>query len=148
MTRLNTAQKTALAQRTADAKKATWRTVPLTVIASLLTLIGDDGHSAYDPSAFVEMGVPQPLVDRYTETYKYKRGMHPKAVLFGANGELIKESSHVYGLRVLGAICNDLGIPTDHEFMGRGWIARFLTDAIREHLAKNGIETVKEPVAA
>jgi hypothetical protein len=119
--------------------KASWLDAPLATVKAVVDEIGGDGHSTWDPQRFVELGVPQPLVDRETTTIVSSKKDH-KYMLFDSEGRRIAKQTCVYGLTVLEHIVWDLNIPAENSFMGRGFLARFLTERIYEYLEKSGVE--------
>ena len=90
-----------------------------------------DGHGILDPRKIVEAGLPAEAVGYFTETLKSDGT--PKGTIF-INGEPVDSLTGVYGLRLLEALAAAFGI-TYPSFMGRGYQARAIQAALREHLA-------------
>lgn len=89
-----------------------------------------DGHTIFKPEAFTNVGAPPALVAQYVECYESNPG-DPKETIF-VDGAPVSQCLGVYGLRLIRAICHDLGIEYESK-MGRGFQASACRDAIRKH---------------
>ena len=91
-----------------------------------------DGHTIFNPEAFVEVGVPQSLIDRCTSTYKSDFS-DPKYTISGADGNPVEEMSGIYGLDMLESMVRDFGLRCAVKF-GRGFQARIYQEALHKYL--------------
>lgn len=107
-----------------------WKDLPIDVLKTVADMC--DGHSILKPEALVEAGVPQKLVDKYTETLESDFS-DPKSTIFGENGEPIAELRGVYGYRVLQRIVGELNLQAGN-YLGRGFQANAWKRAISEYV--------------
>lgn len=98
-------------------------------ILRLLDDIGGDGHTIYASSILSEF--PDAIQNRFTFRHRSKKG-DPTRTIFAEDGSTLPNVDGVYGLSVLGAICNDLGIDCA-SYHGRGSQAREYTSRILAH---------------
>lgn len=89
-----------------------------------------DGHSIFDPQAFLEAGLPAEVVDHVTRTYQSDPSS-PKSTLF-VHGQPVAEVSGVYGLDLLRFLAQALGVQ-HAPALGRGYEARRLQAALHAH---------------
>jgi hypothetical protein len=107
-----------------------WADVPADVVKAAAAIC--DGHGIFDPAALTEVGVPQPLVDRFTETFESDFS-NPKSTIFdNKTGLPINQMRGVYGYNVLSGIVRDLKIQAEPKF-GRGFQAEVWKKAIVDH---------------
>ena len=91
-----------------------------------------DGHTIFDPQAFVEVGVPQELVDRCTSIYESDFS-DPKYTISGPDGKPVNQMKGIYGLDALGSMVRDFDLEYPLK-MGRGFQARVYQEALHKHL--------------
>ena len=114
-------------------KQVRWfTTADKTIIKKLVKKIGNDGHTIWKSSVLKQAGAGA-FVWRFEETITSSK-TNPKYAVFD-NGKLVKKLKGVHGLRVLMAICSDLGLKYE-EKLGRGFQARVCTTAIEKWVAK------------
>ena len=101
-----------------------------------------DGHSIFEPRAFLEAGLPSPVVEYLTRRYRSDGSL--KGTLF-VNGAAVKELTGVYGLEVLRFLAHALGV-SYRPAMGRGFEAQNIRSALQAHLAPPA-ETETKPGA-
>lgn len=89
-----------------------------------------DGHGILDPRKLIEGGLDEDAVSYFTETLKSDGT--PKGTIF-VDGQAVDSLDGVYGLRLLEAIASALNV-SYQSFMGRGYQARAIQMALREHL--------------
>lgn len=92
-----------------------------------------DGHTIFKPEAFLDVGLPQPVVDYCT--HDHASDGSPKGTIF-VNGQPVKELSGVYGLDLLRFLASALGVTYARKF-GRGSQAGAIQSALQSHFAKN-----------
>jgi hypothetical protein len=92
-----------------------------------------DGHTIFKPEAFLEVGVPQALVDRCTDIYESNFD-DPKHTISGPDGKPVNQMKGVYGLDALESMVRDFALPHDVKF-GRGFQARIYQEVLHKHLA-------------
>lgn len=100
-------------------------------IEKLLETIGNDGHTIWKASVLEEFS--QELQSRFIKVQKSNKKDY-KSTIFDNNGKVIEECEGIYGLSLLGTICNDLGLDYDSK-IGRGFQARCYTESIEKWLA-------------
>lgn len=114
-----------------------WTDLPTDVVLAAAELC--DGHGIFDPIALIEVGVPQNLVDAYTDIFESDFS-NPKFIIYdNKTGEPVTQMAGVYGLRVLSGMIKDFGLNCEEKF-GRGFQAQVWKDALKAHL------TPAEPV--
>lgn len=91
-----------------------------------------DGHTIFEPEAFLEVGVPQELVDRCTNVYESNPSDY-KATIFGPDGNIVNQLRGVYGLDMLSSMIRDFDIQAEPK-LGRGFQAQVWKEALRKHL--------------
>lgn len=109
-----------------------WKQLPAKVLVDVANLC--DGHTVFKVEAFTELGVPQELIDRYTHEHKSDTSDYKKT-LTDNRGRVIPKVMGVYGLTVIEAIANDLGLPGSSK-MGRGFRAQECREQICDYLGK------------
>jgi len=100
-------------------------------IEKLLETIGNDGHTIWKSSVLKEFS--QELQSRFIKVQKSNKKDY-KSTIFDNNGNVVDECEGIYGLSLLGTICNDLGLEYDSK-IGRGFQARCYTESIQNWLA-------------
>jgi len=101
------------------------------IIADLLETIGNDGHTVWLPS--ILNNFPEGIQSRFIKKIKSDTSDY-KSTIFDNNGQVVEECEGIYGLSLLGTICNDLGLEYDSK-IGRGFQARCYTESIEKWLA-------------
>ena len=99
-------------------------------IEKLLETIGNDGHTIWKASVLKEFSAD--LQSRFIKVQKSNKKDY-KSTIFDHNGNAIDECEGIYGLSLLGTICNDLGLDYDSK-IGRGFQARCYTESIQNWL--------------
>lgn len=99
-------------------------------IEKLLETIGNDGHTVWKPS--ILKGFSEGIQSRFIKTIKSNKKDY-KSTIFDNNGQVVDECEGIYGLSLLGTICNDLGLDYDSK-IGRGFQARCYTESIQNWL--------------
>jgi len=99
-------------------------------IKELLETIGNDGHTIWKTS--ILDGFSDGIKSRFIRTVKSNKKDY-KSTIFDNNGNVIDECEGIYGLSLLGTICNDLGLDYDSK-IGRGFQARCYTESIEKWL--------------
>ena len=82
-----------------------------------------DGHSFFDPSFYIEAGVPALFVYPLLSVTKSDPSDH-KTTLFDANGKAVDELLSVHHMRFLYAVGSVLGAELSSDKFGRGSQAR------------------------
>lgn len=95
-------------------------------IKKLLETIGNDGHTVWRPS--ILKNFPKELQERFITIIRSNKKDY-KSTIFDNNGNALDECEGVYGLSLLGTICNDLGLEYEDK-IGRGFQARAYTESI------------------
>jgi hypothetical protein len=91
-----------------------------------------DGHTIFNPEAFLEIGVPQELVARCTDIYESNFG-DPKHTISGPDGKPVPAMEGVYGLDALASMVRDFELTYEPK-LGRGFQARVYQEALHKHL--------------
>ena len=99
-------------------------------IEKLLETIGNDGHTIWKASVLKEFS--EDIQSRFIKVQKSNKKDY-KSTIFDHNGNAIDECEGIYGLSLLGTICNDLGLDYDSK-IGRGFQARCYTESIQNWL--------------
>jgi len=99
-------------------------------IASLLETIGNDGHTIWKPS--ILKGFSEGIQSRFIKKQVSNKKDY-KSTIIDKNGKVIEECEGIYGLSLLGTICNDLGLDYESK-IGRGFQARCYTESIQNWL--------------
>jgi hypothetical protein len=100
------------------------------MIKELLETIGNDGHTIWKAS--ILEGFSDGIKSRFIKTQKSNKKDY-KSTIFDNNGNAMDECEGIYGLSLLGTICNDLGLDYEGK-LGRGFQARCYTDSINNWL--------------
>lgn len=108
-----------------------WTDIPANVVLAAADIC--DGHTIFEPQAFLDVGVPQELVDRCTSTHA-SDFTNPKYTISGPDGKPVAEMRGIYGLDALSSMIRDFNLPAETKF-GRGSQAYVWKDALRAHLA-------------
>lgn len=106
------------------------------LIAELLSDIGYDGHTIWKASILENF--PQEIISRFVRVHKSNKKDY-KSSIFDGNGKLIESLEGIYGLSLLTAIAQDLGLEYEGK-IGRGFQAQEITKAIKAWLEQNGVE--------
>lgn len=107
-----------------------WTEIPHNVVLAAADIC--DGHTIFEPQAFLDVGVPQELVDRCTNIYESDFS-NPKYTISGPDGKPVNQMRGVYGLDVLDSMIRDFKIVSEPKF-GRGSQAYVWRDALHKHL--------------
>lgn len=107
-----------------------WTEIPHNVVLAAADIC--DGHTIFEPQAFLDVGVPQELVDRCTNIYESDFS-DPKYTISGPDGKPVNQMRGVYGLDMLDSIVRDFNLPTATKF-GRGSQAQVWKEALHKHL--------------
>lgn len=107
-----------------------WTDIPASVVLAAADLC--DGHTIFEPKAFLDVGVPQELVDRCTNTYESDFS-NPKYTISGPDGKAVNQMRGIYGLDALSSMIRDFGIVAPAKF-GRGSQAYVWRDELHKHL--------------
>jgi hypothetical protein len=107
-----------------------WTEIPASVVLAAADIC--DGHTIFDPKAFLDVGVPQELVDRCTNIYESDFS-NPKYTISGPDGKPVNHMRGVYGLDMLNSMVRDFDILTEPKF-GRGSQAQVWKEALHKHL--------------
>ena len=91
-----------------------------------------DGHTIFEPQAFLDVGVPQELVDRCTTTHESDFS-NPKYTISGPDGKPVEQLRGIYGLDALASMVRDFDLKYEPK-LGRGFQAEVWKDALRKHL--------------
>ena len=100
-------------------------------IKELLGTIGNDGHTIWKASVLKNFS--EGIQSRFITMIKSNKKDY-KSTIFDNNGNAMDECEGIYGLSLLGTICNDLGLEYDSK-IGRGFQARCYTESIENWLA-------------
>lgn len=103
-----------------------------TQIQKLVSHIGGDGHTIWKQSVLADF--PESLQERFITTLKSDFSDY-KSTIYDNTGKAIPSIKGFYGLTVLTAICNDLGLEYEAK-IGRGFQAQVCTEAINKWLNK------------
>ncbi len=104
-------------------------------IADLISEIGYDGHTIWKAS--ILNAFPKDVISRFVRTHKSNKKDY-KSSIFDGNGKLIESLEGIYGLSLLTAIAQDLGLEYEGK-IGRGFQAQEITKAINNWLEQNGV---------
>lgn len=107
-----------------------WTDIPANVVLAAADLC--DGHTIMDPKAFLEVGVPQEMVDRCTTIYESDFS-NPKYTISGPDGKPVNQMRGIYGLDALSTMIRDFNLPATVKF-GRGSQAYVWRDELHKHL--------------
>ncbi len=114
-----------------------WTDLPPTVVLAAADIC--DGHSIFAPKALLDVGVPQELVERYTQIFESNFNDPKQTIFDNKTGEPVKAMEGVYGLPVLLDMVTDFKLQCEHKF-GRGFQARVYQEALHKHLDKNPVD--------
>lgn len=107
-----------------------WTEIPASVVLAAADIC--DGHTIFDPKAFLEVGVPQELVDRCTNVYESDPGDYKQSI-FDPDGKLVNQMHGIYGLDALASMIRDFKLSAPDK-MGRGFQAQVWKEALHKHL--------------
>jgi hypothetical protein len=107
-----------------------WTEIPANVVLAAANIC--DGHTIFEPDAFLGVGVPQELVDRCTNVYE-SNFSDPKYIISGLDGKPVNQMRGVYGLDMLDSMVRDFDIQAESKF-GRGSQAQVWKEALHKHL--------------
>ncbi len=108
-----------------------WTDIPASVVLAAADIC--DGHTIFKPEAFLEVGVPQELVDRCSRVYESNPADY-KETIFGPDGKPVNQMAGIYGLDALASMIRDFNI-TAADKMGRGFQAQVWKDALHAYLS-------------
>jgi hypothetical protein len=91
-----------------------------------------DGHTILTQQAFVDVGVPQELIDRCTEIYE-SNFSDPKYTISDSNGIPVNQMRGIYGLVALASMVRDFDLEYEPK-LGRGFQARVYQEVLHKHL--------------
>ena len=97
-------------------------------IEDLLETIGGDGHTIWKAS--ILKSFPEEIQKRFIRIIE-SDGSYKGSIW--NDGEMVDKLEGIYGLSLLGAICQDLGLDYEGK-IGRGFQARAYTDSINNWL--------------
>lgn len=98
-----------------------------------------DGHTIFTPDAFLEIGVPQELVDRCTFEHESDFS-NPKYTISGPDGKPLETLKGVYGLDALASMVRDFDLDYEPK-LGRGFQARVYQEALHKRLDPKPVTT-------
>jgi len=98
------------------------------MIESLLETIGGDGHTIWKTS--ILKSFPEAIQKRFIRTIE-SDGSYKGSIW--NDGKMVEKIEGIYGLNLLGAICQDLGLDYEGK-IGRGFQAQAYTDSINNWL--------------
>lgn len=107
-----------------------WTDVPAQVVLAAADIC--DGHTIFNPEAFIEVGVPQELVDRCTDVLESDFS-NPKYTISDRDGKPVNHMRGIYGLTALASMIQDFDLDAP-EKLGRGFQAQVWKDALQAHL--------------
>lgn len=113
----------------ADKATILWTQIPPNIVLAAAELC--DGHTIMDPQAFLDVGVPQEMVDRCTTIYESDFS-NPKYTISGPDGKPVNQMRGIYGLDALSTMIRDLNIVAPAKF-GRGSQAYAWRDELKKH---------------
>ena len=100
------------------------------VIAAVNGAVGGDGHTIFDPKLFRKLGLPEEVIDHYTQ--EHVSGDHPKEMIFVNHG-VVPSLVGIHGSRLIQGVALSLGIEW-RSALGRGAEARNVSAAISQWL--------------
>ena len=103
--------------------------LPKETLLAIANVARDDGHSLFDPTAYIAAGLTVELASFFTQIHKSDNT--PKGTIFNKGG-IVPQVEGIYGLTVNEAIANALKLNIG-TFHGRGFRARALHTAIQHH---------------
>lgn len=109
-----------------------WTEIPNAVVLAAADLC--DGHTIFDPKAFLDVGVPTELVDRCTKVYESDFS-DPKYTISGPDGKPVNQMPGVYGLDALASMIRDFNISAPNK-LGRGSQAQVWREELHKHLER------------
>lgn len=107
-----------------------WTDIPAHIVLAAADIC--DGHTIFDPQAFLDIGVPQEMVDRCTTIYESDFS-NPKYTISGPNGKPVNQMRGIYGLDALDSMVRDFNLEYEPK-LGRGFQARMYQEALHKHL--------------
>lgn len=114
-----------------------WTDISASVVLAAADIC--DGHTIFKPEAFLEVGVPQELVDRCTSIHESDFS-DPKYTISGPDGKPVNQMAGIYGLDALSSMIRDFGLETEQK-LGRGFQARVWQEALHNHLSPQAEKT-------
>jgi hypothetical protein len=118
-------------QMTSPSTRFSWARISVDDQRRCLELIGNDGHTVYDPIRLVDKGFPPAVVAHFSRRID-SNIEDPKETIFDTQGQALAYVYGVYGLEILYDLARHYGITS--SALGRGFAARELTEQLREHL--------------
>jgi hypothetical protein len=115
----------------AKTQRITWADLPADVLKEVSDMC--DGHGIFAPAALLEAGVPQELVDRYTDTFESDLSDPKQTIFSNKTGAPVNHMRGVYGYNVLSGIVHELNLPYTPK-LGRGFQARIWQEAIDNYI--------------
>lgn len=107
-----------------------WTDIPAHIVLAAADIC--DGHTIFEPQAFLDVGVPQEMVDRCTTIYESDFS-NPKYTISGPDGKPVNQMRGIYGLDALSSMIRDFDINCPTKF-GRGSQAYVWRDELRKRL--------------
>lgn len=105
--------------------------LPKETLLAIANVSRGDGHTLFDPTAFITAGLTVELANFFTVTHKSDGT--PKGTIFH-KGVIVDQVEGIYGLTVNEAIANALELQIG-AFFGRGFRAHALHTVIQHHCA-------------
>lgn len=93
-----------------------------------------DGHGIFRPEMFLEMGVPQDIVDHFTAKHTSDTSSHKSTIFDNKTGQPKDSETGIYGLTFAEAVANDMDVKLRHDIMGRGFRYGVAADGIMKKL--------------
>ena len=90
-----------------------------------------DGHSIFGPQAFVDAGLPEPVVRYFTSNHRSDPASHKGTIFVG--GRAVDHVTGVYGLSLLEFVAEALGVDY-RRCHGRGSQSSAIHQALQHHL--------------
>lgn len=103
--------------------------LPIPTLLAIAKVSGPDGHTLFDPAAYIAAGLTTELANFFT---KIHRSDNTAKVSIFHEGGLVPQVEGIYGLTMNEAIANALNLKTG-TFFGRGFRAQALFTAIQHH---------------
>jgi hypothetical protein len=113
-----------------EAHTIKWTDIPAHIVLAAADIC--DGHTIFNPQAFLDVGVPQDMVDRCTTIYESDFS-NPKYTISGPDGKPVNQMRGIYGLDALSSMIRDFDITSPTKF-GRGSQAYVWRDELHKRL--------------
>jgi hypothetical protein len=113
--------------------------LPKETLLAIANVSRDDGHTLFDPTAYITAGLTVELASFFTQIHQSNGTL--KGTIFHKGG-VVQQVEGIYGLTVNEAIANALELKIG-TFFGRGFRAAALFFAIQHHC-----QPTAAPVAA